>query len=684
MSINKIDKYAVNSINPGLKRVLYILEKFDNPQDKIKVINVVGTNGKGSTSTLLSYSLNEAGMKVGRFMSPAVFSEDETISTLEGGMLTNIDKKSYEDILNDIVKVCEPLKEDEIGYPTTFEMETVMAYLFFYEQKCDVAVVEAGMGGRLDATNVVTNPILSVLAHISIEHTKFLGNTIEDIIYEKCGIMKEGSLAVSCDYTGEEEYKKALIANEAKKRKTEVIFANKDSFLKAHVKTSLKGKFQEEKGAVAWRALNALMANKDKYAPDFDNLNEEAIRRGFIRAKISGRFEIIKSRGYNYILDGAHNPQAMRGFMGALDQYKLESEAEVAGCDNAAVDAHDTLDAGFIGIMAVFKDKDIDGICREIGGRFKKIIALDSKGERGLKGEDLCHKLIANGISANSATSVKEALDMARKETFGNGEACAGNTGCNETCNTGCNETCNTPICIFGTFSILKEAIEMIKRDIFENIDGVIFDLDGTLIDSMWVWDKVDEDFFAKRGLELPDDYTDDIATMGMHETAEYTINRFNLNEKSEDVIAEWSEMAKENYHTKVMIKPYVKELLEKLKQKNIKLGVATASYEELYVECLRRNGVLDYFHSITGTKETVNGKNSSEIYLLEAEKMGVSPDRCMVCEDVYKCVEVAKDAGFVTVGVYDDSNREDYEKIKNKADMSIESFEELLVCLLD
>ena len=125
-------------------------------------------------------------------------------------------------------------------------------------------------------------------------------------------------------------------------------------------------------------------------------------------------------------------------------------------------------------------------------------------------------------------------------------------------------------------------------------IKGAIFDLDGTLLDSMWVWNQVDIDFLGKRGFDVPPDYPKAIAAMGFHETAEYTIKRFDLKEKVKDVIAEWDRMAAQMYHERVQIKPYVREVLEWMKQQGIHLGVATASYRTLFEPCLRRNGVLN------------------------------------------------------------------------------------------
>ena len=165
-------------------------------------------------------------------------------------------------------------------------------------------------------------------------------------------------------------------------------------------------------------------------------------------------------------------------------------------------------------------------------------------------------------------------------------------------------------------------------------IKGAIFDLDGTLLDSMWVWNQVDIDFLGKRGFDVPPDYPKAIAAMGFHETAEYTIKRFDLKEKVKDVIAEWDRMAAQMYHERVQIKPYVREVLEWMKQQGIHLGVATASYRTLFEPCLRRNGVFEYFEAVTETSEVERGKGFPDIYIKACEMLNENPEECIALED--------------------------------------------------
>ena len=181
-------------------------------------------------------------------------------------------------------------------------------------------------------------------------------------------------------------------------------------------------------------------------------------------------------------------------------------------------------------------------------------------------------------------------------------------------------------------------------------IEGVIFDLDGTLLDSTWVWSQIDTDFLKKRGFEVPEDYSTAIMAMGFEEVAKYTIKRFLLQETKEDVMAEWDAMAKDAYAHDVKLKNGAKELLLWLKQQDIKMAVATSNSASLFEPCLKNLGIYDFFHSFTETGDVKRGKEFPDVYLKAAEKMGVNPGNCLVFEDILPAVLGAKKGGFQTV----------------------------------
>jgi len=208
---------------------------------------------------------------------------------------------------------------------------------------------------------------------------------------------------------------------------------------------------------------------------------------------------------------------------------------------------------------------------------------------------------------------------------------------------------------------------------------GAIFDLDGTLLDSLWVWDEVDKNFLGRRGIEVPDDYMDIINPMGVMQTAEYTIKRFSLSDTPQDLIAEWNMLALREYKSNVKMKPGAQKYLNLLKNNSVKLGIATASDPEIYIPALKNLGIYDLFDAITHADEVSRGKDFPDIYLLAAKKLGATPEKCVVFEDIYSGINSAKSAGFYTVGVYEEYSKKDKDKIIKTADKYIYSFDELM-----
>jgi HAD superfamily hydrolase (TIGR01509 family) len=211
-----------------------------------------------------------------------------------------------------------------------------------------------------------------------------------------------------------------------------------------------------------------------------------------------------------------------------------------------------------------------------------------------------------------------------------------------------------------------------------EKIKGAIFDLDGTLLDSMWVWTEIDKRFLGDRNLEVPFDYLEAIAPLGARKAAEYTIERFGLNEKVEDIMGEWFDMAMGAYENEVVCKPYAIEYLNYLKDKNIKLGVATSSDRKLIIPALTRNGIIDMFDTIVTVDQVERGKGFPDIYEKAAKDMGLSSDQCVVYEDILAGIKGAKMGGFMTIGVYEDHSTYEHPEMKKLADRFIMNFKEL------
>lgn len=220
----------------------------------------------------------------------------------------------------------------------------------------------------------------------------------------------------------------------------------------------------------------------------------------------------------------------------------------------------------------------------------------------------------------------------------------------------------------------MKKIVEL------ENISGVVFDLDGTILDSSWVWDKVDIDFLGSRGYEVPDDYVEVIAPMGALKAAIYTKERFHLeNENVNDIVNEWIAMAKKEYAQDVICRPHIKDYLEKLHQKGIKMAIATSSERELFLPTLGRENIDKYFEHIVTVSDVKKQKSFPDIYLEAAKRIGVSPQECIVFEDILTAVIVAKKAGFNVVAIKDVKSFHNEAEMKKIAHMYIEDYKELL-----
>ena len=219
----------------------------------------------------------------------------------------------------------------------------------------------------------------------------------------------------------------------------------------------------------------------------------------------------------------------------------------------------------------------------------------------------------------------------------------------------------------------------MNRENWLKNIEGAVFDLDGTLLDSSWVWEKVDEKFLGDRGFQVPDDYVDEISPLGDERVAVYTIERFGLNEDKDDIVREWIEMAKKEYATEVVCKPYAKEFLEELQKLNIKMAVATSSDRELFMKTLEREGILKYFQKIVTVDEVERGKGYPDIYEEAARRIKVNPHKCLVFEDILAGVTGASLGEFNVVAVFDEKSKHNWEKIKSISKYSINDYKELL-----
>lgn len=208
---------------------------------------------------------------------------------------------------------------------------------------------------------------------------------------------------------------------------------------------------------------------------------------------------------------------------------------------------------------------------------------------------------------------------------------------------------------------------------------GAIFDLDGTILDSMWVWEQVDVNFLGNRGISVPKDYAKEISAMNIITAAEYTIARFGLPETAEQVAAEWYDMAMKEYAEDVQLKAGAREYMAYLKAKDVKLAVATSSPRELFLPCLENNEIFEFFDTIVTTMEVERGKDFPDVYEEAARRISLKPSECMVFEDILKGIQAAKRGGFYVVALEEDHAIEDREEIRQVSHKYIKDFEELM-----
>lgn len=294
----------------GLENIKELLRRLGNPQDHCRVVHIAGTNGKGSILAYMDAVLRDAGYQVGRYISPTVFSYLERFQ-INGEYM---DRSIFATLLTRVAVVLEDMEQDGYIGTTAFEIETALAFLYFFEMKTDFVLLETGIGGRLDATNVVKAPVCTILTSVRMDHMKILGNTISQIAYEKTGILRDDVPCVVYPLNAEAM---PVIRQECSLHnidpimpdlaeltiEKEDLYYEQFSYKNVNYKTSLLGKHQIYNAITAIEALNI---TKNKLNID---LEKENIQKGLHNAKWKGRFEILERSPY-VIRDGAHNNDA--------------------------------------------------------------------------------------------------------------------------------------------------------------------------------------------------------------------------------------------------------------------------------------------------------------------------------------------------------------------------------------
>ena len=300
----------------GLDTMRHLMAKLNNPQDKVKFIQVAGTNGKGSTAAYLTSILSEAGIKVGRYTSPAVFSSTEQYFAC-GSCI------SESEYAKGVTAVAEAAASLDGEIPTAFEQETALAFWYFAQKGCELAILEAGLGGDMDATNIVTTTVCSIITSISMDHCRILGNKISEIAAHKAGIIKPGAPVICIEQKEDamEPIRAAAKAAdtplyEVHRDEVRQIFSDKREsivffreFENLHLK--MLGSCQPENAALAVQAASVLSRSYP--------IEKKHIYDGIEKTRWGGRFE-LHSGSPDIILDGAHNPDGIRRLRESVNQ----------------------------------------------------------------------------------------------------------------------------------------------------------------------------------------------------------------------------------------------------------------------------------------------------------------------------------------------------------------------------
>lgn len=310
-AVTWLEKATSFGIKPGLTRIEALLRHLGNPEKKYKVIHITGTNGKGSTAAMVTAALEGAGLTVGRYTSPHLVEYTERIYA--GGQ--DIPREDFAEAATFVSEAAEKVKKEGIEAPTEFELLTAMAFYYFAQKKIDYAVVEVGMGGLYDSTNVVM-PEVSVITNVAMDHMKYLGNTISEIAAQKAGIIKEGVPAVTCATgdalkvireTAEKKHARLYVfgedavINERKPvRGGQILSITIDGRRYNDVHIPLVGEHQVENAAAALMALH-VVCDMDK------RVSRDQAVKGIENTRWPGRFEIHKMGNLPFIMDGAHN-----------------------------------------------------------------------------------------------------------------------------------------------------------------------------------------------------------------------------------------------------------------------------------------------------------------------------------------------------------------------------------------
>ncbi len=375
---------------PGLERIGELCEKLGHPERKLRFVHVAGTNGKGSFCSMTASVLQAAGYKVGLYTSPFIRTFNERMQ-INGENIAD-------DELANLTELVRPIADDMQDKPTEFELITAIAFEYFHRHNCDIVVLETGLGGRLDSTNIIEAPLLSVITGIALDHTAFLGDTVEAVASEKAGIIKTGAPVL---FGGEDDVAANVIEHTALERgvpyrrvdythlqnlHTDLSGSRFDYRDFTNVSIRLLGLYQPKNACVVLEAVS-MLRESDLVIPD------TAVYEGLQQAQWHARFEIV-GQDPLVIFDGAHNPQGIEQAVKSVKQYFGNEKVYL--------------------LTAVLKDKDYTEIAAMLSTIADRAFVMTPDSPRALDAKDYAAVLENAGIPATAFDSIADAFYTAR------------------------------------------------------------------------------------------------------------------------------------------------------------------------------------------------------------------------------------------------------------------------------
>lgn len=399
-ALEYIDAVQWHGSKPGLSRVGELLEKLGNPQKRLKFIHIAGTNGKGSCAAMTASVMKAAGYKTGLFTSPYLFRFNERMQ-ING-------KQIPDEALAGLVERIKPLADAMEDHPTEFELMTAAALLWYAEENCQIVVLETGLGGRLDATNIIDCPEAAVIMNIGLDHTKVLGETVDEIAAEKAGIIKPGS---DCILYQQEPRVQDIIKKQTRLCSARLHIADFDqikkefdslegqvfSYKSDSYALPLLGEHQLKNAAVVIELVQVLRSKGWKLA-------QEDVEHGLYSVSWPARFEVVHEEPY-FIVDGGHNPQCAQTVRDNLERY-FPGQRRIL-------------------LMGVLKDKDYVSLAKILDEVCDEYICVTPESDRALPAQELAGVLSGFGKPVTACQSISQGVSAALDAAGQDGVVCA-------------------------------------------------------------------------------------------------------------------------------------------------------------------------------------------------------------------------------------------------------------------